>query len=359
MVAEGHQIASHTWSHQNASQLSELQMRNQMIFNEIAFNDILGFFPTYMRPPYSICEAECQSILSSLGYHIVYFDLDTEGYLHDDPAQIQVSKNIWDTAINGANPATKSFLHIEHDLQRQVVYNLTDHILTSLKARGFRSVTLGECLGDPSQNWYRAGVGAVPTNTQSPSASTQLGGPGPTTSNAPPTPSPSLRVSVDGSCGNGVTCQGSQFGDCCSEYFFCGRTNAYCGAGCNPLFGSCSGGGPPEPPPPTSTLRVSVDGSCGNGVTCQGSEFGNCCSRNFFCGATSAYCGNGCNPQFGTCGTFPLPGGVLEVSTDGSCGNGVTCQGSEFGNCCSEHFFCGANTAYCGTGCRPEFGICN
>jgi peptidoglycan/xylan/chitin deacetylase (PgdA/CDA1 family) len=49
MHAEGHQIASHTWSHENASSLTNNQFTNQMIWNEIAFNSILGFFPTYMR----------------------------------------------------------------------------------------------------------------------------------------------------------------------------------------------------------------------------------------------------------------------------------------------------------------------
>lgn len=49
MHAEGHQIASHTWSHQNASQLTNHQYTDQIVWNEIAFNDILGFFPTYMR----------------------------------------------------------------------------------------------------------------------------------------------------------------------------------------------------------------------------------------------------------------------------------------------------------------------
>ena len=53
MHAEGHQIGSHTWSHENASALTNNQFTNQMVWNEIAFNSILGFFPTYMRsvPP--------------------------------------------------------------------------------------------------------------------------------------------------------------------------------------------------------------------------------------------------------------------------------------------------------------------
>ncbi|KAJ9131658.1 Glycoside hydrolase/deacetylase, partial [Pleurostoma richardsiae] len=162
MIAEGHQVASHTWSHQNASQLTNAQFQNQMLYNEVAFNDILGFFPAYMRPPFSICERACETILASLGYHVVYFDLDTEGYLNDDPELIQTSKDIWDDAVDGSDPAVDSFLQIEHDIHYQTVYNLTDYVLSSLFAHGYRSVTVGECLGDPPAYWYRAGSGSLP-----------------------------------------------------------------------------------------------------------------------------------------------------------------------------------------------------
>lgn len=168
MADEGHQIASHTWSHQNFSQMTDEQARNQVIWNEIAINDILGYFPTYLRPPYSICPEECQSMLEDLGYHIAYFNLDTEGYLHDDPAEIQESKDIWDEHVEGSNPCNTSYLAIEHDLQRQVVYNLTEYMLKSLIDNGYRPVTVGECLGDPPENWYRAGRGEVPEYTYTP-----------------------------------------------------------------------------------------------------------------------------------------------------------------------------------------------
>ncbi len=49
MIAEGHQVASHTWAHQRLTDLTADQVRDQMLFNEVAFNDILGYFPTYMR----------------------------------------------------------------------------------------------------------------------------------------------------------------------------------------------------------------------------------------------------------------------------------------------------------------------
>ncbi|KAK2041191.1 glycoside hydrolase/deacetylase, partial [Colletotrichum somersetense] len=138
MVAEGHQIASHTWSHQRLTTVSADKFRNQMIYNEIAFADLLGYFPTYMRPPYSACDATCEGYLNDLGYHITYFNLDTEGYLHDNASLIQTSKDIWDSSVEGMSPATTKWLQIEHDPVYQSVYNLTDYMLESLFRNGFR-----------------------------------------------------------------------------------------------------------------------------------------------------------------------------------------------------------------------------
>jgi hypothetical protein len=51
-------------------------------------------------------------------------------------------------------------------------------------------------------------------------------------------------------------------------------------------------------------LLVSDSGECGNGVTCLGSPYGNCCSGSGYCGSSDAYCGveNGCQSGFGSCG---------------------------------------------------------
>ena len=79
----------------------------------------------------------------------------------DDPTLIQTSKDIWDDAIDNSNVKKDSFLEIEHDIHYQTVYNLTDYMLTSLFKHGYKSVTVGECLGDPAANWYRAGPGGL------------------------------------------------------------------------------------------------------------------------------------------------------------------------------------------------------
>lgn len=81
MDTEGHQVASHTWTHQDLSDITSKQRYDQMLRNEMAFTNILGKFPVYMRPPYSSCDAPsgCQTDMAKLGYVVSSFDLDTDG----------------------------------------------------------------------------------------------------------------------------------------------------------------------------------------------------------------------------------------------------------------------------------------
>lgn len=80
MVADGHQIGSHTWSHQDLDAANPAQRRAQILNNEIALSDILNVFPTYLRPPYTRCGADCSNDLKSWGYHIVSQPLPPPSY---------------------------------------------------------------------------------------------------------------------------------------------------------------------------------------------------------------------------------------------------------------------------------------
>lgn len=155
MKADGHQIASHTWSHQRLPTLGKTLLRQQIIYNEIALADILGFFPTYMRPPYSASNEDVDRWLGELGYHVTYFDLDTQGYLHDSEDEIETCKNIVDKAFGSRDAETESYLHIEHDTVYETVSTLVSYTIDTLYHAGFTAVTVGECLDDPEENWYR------------------------------------------------------------------------------------------------------------------------------------------------------------------------------------------------------------
>ena len=72
MHQSGHQIGSHTYTHPDLSTLSPEEQRADILENERALASILGFFPTYLRPPYTSCGESCSSTLAELGYHQVW-----------------------------------------------------------------------------------------------------------------------------------------------------------------------------------------------------------------------------------------------------------------------------------------------
>jgi hypothetical protein len=249
-----------------------------MVKNEMAIRNIIGKYPTYMRPPYSSCNDACQNMLKTLGYVVSYFDLDTDDY--NQLSNIQVAKDNFKRILDQTEggPASGDRLAIAHDIHEATALSLTGYMLEYLKSKGYRGVTMGECMGEPEANWYR---------TSSDSGSSPN-----------PNPAPGGSVSTDGSCAGtgGKTCAGSVFGNCCSQYGWCGSSGDHCGTGCNSSFGTCSGGSAPAKP-------VSTDGTCGSqgGKTCAGSTFGNCCSLYGWCGSTADHCGSGCDRTSGTC----------------------------------------------------------
>ena len=161
MHSEGHQLGSHTWTHQNLDTSSLELQEQQLVYNEMAFRNIFGFFPRYLRPPYGACTGEsgCMDTVQRLGYHIVKWTFDTKDYEHNTADTIQQSKDIFDNNVPWAEDGL-GYIPLTHDIQYQTAKNLTQFMLQNLKDKGYQAVTLGECLGDPPDNWYvNAGEG--------------------------------------------------------------------------------------------------------------------------------------------------------------------------------------------------------
>jgi hypothetical protein len=290
MDANGHQIASHTWSHKNLDEATSEERYDEMVKNEMALRNILGKYPTYMRPPYSACiEQPCMDDMEKLGYVITSFDLDTDDYNNLTPEKIRKSKDIFEASIDAAGPDGKR-LAIGHDIHELTAMNLTGFMLETLYDAGFTAVTVGECMNDPVENWYRdSAAGTRPSATPSSSI---------------PVPTPTGPTSLDGQCGaanGGQSCIGFMGSDgiseCCSPAGWCGLSADHCGTGCNLLFGKC--GTQPSvaatptlsvsqtsaAPAPTASLPASTDGDCGAtaGKTCIGFTLdgvkAECCSQ--------------------------------------------------------------------------------
>ena len=180
MHAEGHQIGSHSWSHQNFTTITPQQRRDQIVKNEMALVDILGFFPTYMRLPYSSWNDEVLADLGKFGYHVINYNLDTHDS-EDLKGDYRLPEESFVAAVSQHSPADWSFIAVAHDIQERTVRGYVQFMIDQARKYKYELVTVGECLADPSNNWYRD-----PT-----AGGKQFGGPPPTTTRSQVAVSPS------------------------------------------------------------------------------------------------------------------------------------------------------------------------
>lgn len=227
MYNAGHQIGSHTWTHRDLNKLMHYDdpknkdlgprvRRTEMMFNEMALRNIFGWIPTYMRPPYLECSSDCQDFIAEWGYHVISTNVDTKDYMFDDPSLIEQSKKRFRDGVS-ESPAENGYIVLAHDVHYQTVATLTAYMVDLARKRGYRLVTVGECLGDPKENWYRS-VNEKRSTCDGPS---QPPAPTPTkTTSSYVQPTSTQGISPDQRCGGSTkhTCQGSGFGNCCSHY---------------------------------------------------------------------------------------------------------------------------------------------
>ena len=152
MVSWGNQIGSHGYSHFDMNWLDTYGRQQELVKLEQALNKVIGKRPTFFRPPYAACNSECVADVEKMGYRVVNFDLDTKDYENNTPLTIMVAKARFDQQLDKADPRTDSFIVLSHDVQEQTANVLLVHMLQKIREKGFRAVTLGECLGDPKLN---------------------------------------------------------------------------------------------------------------------------------------------------------------------------------------------------------------
>lgn len=146
MINDGHQVGSHTWSHPDLTTISTTEIRSQMTSLENEFLSLVGRYPTYMRPPYFAFNDNVLSVMKSLKYRVIIADLDTNDWKGD----VDASFNAFTQGLD-----KKQSIVLAHDVHATTVNSLLPRMIAELKRRGMKSVTVGECLGEHPNNWYR------------------------------------------------------------------------------------------------------------------------------------------------------------------------------------------------------------
>lgn len=156
MLDEGHQIGSHTWSHPILDSLTSAQRKEEMYNNDQAIYNVIGKYPTFMRPPEVKCGPECEKDMRDLGYHVAMWQVDSQDWMEKRPNLESTKVRLGEELILHA-PQHGMFL-IQHDTHGEAI-EVARSLLDLIKTRNLpiKSTTLAECLGLAKEKAYQGG----------------------------------------------------------------------------------------------------------------------------------------------------------------------------------------------------------
>src|SRR5215813_12389119 len=136
-ASEGHEIASHSWSHPNFAKMSEEGVRRQLQQTDDAIKNATGKRPTLMRPPYgSITAREKHWIHGEFGYDIILWDVDPYDWKRPGPAVVR------NRILKETQPGS---IVLSHDIHPGTIEAMPS-TFDALEAKGFKFVTVSEII---------------------------------------------------------------------------------------------------------------------------------------------------------------------------------------------------------------------
>lgn len=118
-VREGHEIASHSYSHTSFLQLSDQQIRDEMTKTEDLILRAIGRRPRLFRPPYGEMDGRVASVVGRLGYRVIKWNIDSNDWRHpDDYAAYETE---YRNALSNTDPASRAFISLQHDIHAGTV----------------------------------------------------------------------------------------------------------------------------------------------------------------------------------------------------------------------------------------------
>ncbi|ORX83424.1 glycoside hydrolase/deacetylase [Anaeromyces robustus] len=146
-IAEGHVIASHTYTHPEGgiTILNDEQLTYEMkTLNDLLF-EVVGVTPAFFRPPLGEFNAQNEVVLENLGFTAnIIWNLDSNDW--KDVKINNATQNYIDK-LKHASPEKNSFIALNHDIQKFTATKNLDIVIPIIKEKGYRFVTVDECLG--------------------------------------------------------------------------------------------------------------------------------------------------------------------------------------------------------------------
>jgi peptidoglycan/xylan/chitin deacetylase (PgdA/CDA1 family) len=138
IVADGHEIGNHSWSHPDMTKLTDKEIEEQVTKEEANVESVVGdVMKPYFRTPFGTHDPRVKMVIGAMGYRLVYWSLDSGDWLPERTAEQELSRVI-EKAQNG-------FIIVMHGSSSQTAESLPQ-VIEQLRTKGFQLVTLSELL---------------------------------------------------------------------------------------------------------------------------------------------------------------------------------------------------------------------
>jgi peptidoglycan-N-acetylglucosamine deacetylase len=137
ILAEGHEIGNHSWTHPQLSKLSDDRVTAEITQTQDAIKEASGFTPTLLRPPYgAITPRQREWIENRFGLNIILWSVDPFDWKR--PGASVITQRILSQARPGA-------IILSHDIHKQTV-DAMPATLDALIAKGYKFVTVSQLI---------------------------------------------------------------------------------------------------------------------------------------------------------------------------------------------------------------------
>jgi peptidoglycan/xylan/chitin deacetylase (PgdA/CDA1 family) len=137
ILAEGHEIGNHSWTHPQLSKLSDDRVTAEITQTQDAIKDASGFTPTLLRPPYgAITPRQREWIENRFGLNIILWSVDPFDWKR--PGASVITQRIVSQTRPGA-------IILSHDIHKQTV-DAMPATLDALIAKGYKFATVSQLI---------------------------------------------------------------------------------------------------------------------------------------------------------------------------------------------------------------------
>ncbi len=139
VVAEGHEIGNHSYSHRLLSGMSEEMIRREVGDTQAAIRDAIGYETCLFRPPYGAFQPNANAIFREYGMNVIRWSVDPRDWRNRDA--MLISNRVMRESRNGA-------IILCHDIHRATLQALPV-ILDTMLGEGYVFKTVSELCGLP------------------------------------------------------------------------------------------------------------------------------------------------------------------------------------------------------------------